>query len=74
MHYILINNYYTISGPPFTSTTPAEPQSATAATSEAGSGAQITDSNLGFTSEQLGNLRNILSGIQVPGTYIEIKG
>ncbi|PKK79345.1 adhesion regulating molecule [Rhizophagus irregularis] len=60
-------------GPPFTSTTPAEPQSATAATSEAGSGVQTTESNLGFTSEQLGNLRNILSGIQVPGTYIEIK-
>ncbi|CAG8436946.1 13889_t:CDS:10 [Rhizophagus irregularis] len=53
-------------GPPFTSTTPAEPQSATAATSEAGSGVQTTESNLGFTSEQLGNLRNILSGIQVP--------
>ena len=68
MHCTLINNLYIVSGPPFTSTTPAEPQSATAATSEAGSGAQATDSNLGFTSEQLGNLRNILSGIQVPGT------
>lgn len=52
---------------PFTSTTPAsEPQSATAATSEAGSGVQATDSNFGFTSEQLGNLRTILSGIQIP--------
>ncbi|RIA95808.1 proteasome complex subunit Rpn13 ubiquitin receptor-domain-containing protein [Glomus cerebriforme] len=63
----LLQGHGAFNGPPFTSTTPAsEPQSATAATSEAGSGAQTTDSNLGLTSEQLGNLRNILSGIQVP--------
>jgi len=61
----LLQGHGAFSGPPFTSTTPAsEPQSATAATSEAGSGAQTTDANL--TSEQLGNLRNILSSIQVP--------
>ncbi|CAG8785030.1 27977_t:CDS:2, partial [Racocetra persica] len=50
---------------PITSTTPAsEPQSTTAATSEAGSGAQTSENML--TPEQLGNLRNILSEIQVP--------
>ncbi|CAG8567501.1 4368_t:CDS:2 [Racocetra fulgida] len=41
-----------------------EPQSTTAATSEAGSGAQTSENML--TPEQLGNLRNILSEIQVP--------
>ncbi|CAG8775988.1 16246_t:CDS:2, partial [Dentiscutata heterogama] len=51
---------------PITSTTPAsEPQSATAATSEAGTGAQTSENML--TPEQLGSLRNILSEIQVPG-------
>ncbi|RIB04443.1 proteasome complex subunit Rpn13 ubiquitin receptor-domain-containing protein [Gigaspora rosea] len=50
---------------PITSTTPAsEPQSATAATSEAGTGAQTSENML--TPEQLGSLRNILSEIQVP--------
>ncbi|PKY37764.1 adhesion regulating molecule [Rhizophagus irregularis] len=44
----------------------AESRQQQTATSEAGSGVQTTESNLGFTSEQLGNLRNILSGIQVP--------
>uniref|UniRef100_A0A1D1YY88 Proteasomal ubiquitin receptor ADRM1 n=1 Tax=Anthurium amnicola TaxID=1678845 RepID=A0A1D1YY88_9ARAE len=62
----LLQGHGAFNGPPFTSTTPAEPQSTITATSEGGSGAQNTDSNLGFTSEQLGNLRNILSGIQVP--------
>ncbi|CAG8799567.1 28959_t:CDS:10, partial [Gigaspora margarita] len=50
---------------PITSTTPAsEPQSATAAASEAGTGAQTSENML--TPEQLGSLRNILSEIQVP--------
>ncbi|CAI2166701.1 17443_t:CDS:2 [Funneliformis geosporum] len=59
-----------IGGLPITSTTPAsEPQSATAATSEAGSGAQTTEQNIGFTPEQLeqlGGLRNVLPNIQNP--------
>ncbi|CAG8710877.1 8309_t:CDS:2, partial [Dentiscutata erythropus] len=42
----------------------SEPQSATAATSEAGSGAQTSEHLL--TSEQLNNLKNILSGVQLP--------
>ncbi|CAG8449210.1 6258_t:CDS:2 [Ambispora gerdemannii] len=53
-------------GLPIPSTTPAEPQSATAPTSEAGSAAPQTSEQLGVTPEQLGNLRNILSKIQVP--------
>ncbi|CAG8454266.1 14496_t:CDS:10 [Funneliformis mosseae] len=59
-----------LGGLPITSTTPAsEPQSATAATSEAGSGAQTTEQNTGFTPEQLeqlGSLRNVLPSIQNP--------
>ncbi|CAG8601070.1 8331_t:CDS:2 [Acaulospora morrowiae] len=52
-------------GLPIPSTTPAsEPQSITATTSEAGSGVQPSEHTV--TPEQLGNLRNILSGIQIP--------
>ncbi|RHZ88519.1 hypothetical protein Glove_22g209 [Diversispora epigaea] len=61
----LLQGHGAFGGLPIPSTTPAsEPQSATAATSEAGSGAQTSEHLL--TSEQLNNLRNILSGVQLP--------
>ncbi|KAG9291942.1 hypothetical protein G9A89_004880 [Geosiphon pyriformis] len=56
-----------LSGLPIPSTTPAnEPQSTTVPTSEPSSSAPQTSDNSSVTPEQLGNLRNILSRIQIP--------
>ncbi|CAG8697938.1 6056_t:CDS:2, partial [Acaulospora colombiana] len=62
--YILISVDYSL---PIPSTTPAsEPQPIAATTSEAGSGARSEHT---VTPEQLGNLRDILSGIQMSALF-----